>query len=130
MLWLPLAAGVAIILTVFQVELRDSHPAWAVISALTFLAIVGLALMPHLEDIISVFSDMSRAAEVNSIYLTPVLKTIAVTYITSFGMMLSREAGEETIAATIELAGKVVIMLVAVPLVQAIFTSLLRLLDF
>ena len=75
------------------------------------------------------FADMAKLGDVGSVYLTPVLKTIAAAYITSFGA-LSREAGEEAVASAIELVGKAVILLMAVPLVQAIFVSLLGLLDF
>ena len=86
--------------------------------------------LPRLEGVVAVFTEMAETANVSSIYLAPVLKAIAVAYITSFGVQLSREAGEETIATTIELAGKVVILLVAVPLIQAIFSTLLALLDY
>ena len=89
-----------------------------------------MALLPRLEGVVAVFTEMAETANVSSIYLAPVLKAIAVAYITSFGVQLSREAGEETIATTIELAGKVVILLVAVPLIQAIFSTLLALLDY
>ncbi|MGI6147785.1 MAG: SpoIIIAC/SpoIIIAD family protein [Limnochordia bacterium] len=130
MLWLPLAAVIAIVLTAVQVQLREEHPAWAVVTALAFLVTVTLALLPRMESIITVFGEMARTANVSSIYLTPVLKAIAVAYITSFGVVLSREAGEDSIASTIELAGKVVILIVAVPLVQAIFSALLGLLDY
>lgn len=130
MLWLPLVVGLAVVLTVFQAELRESHPAWAVVTAGAFVAAVGLTLMPRFADIIEVFRDMARVANVGSVYLTPVLKAIAAAYITSFGVVLSREAGEEAMASAVELVGKIVILLMAVPLVQAIFVSLLGLLDF
>lgn len=130
MLWLPVAAGIAMVLTAIQSELREEHPAWAVVTALAFMVVVSLALLPRLEGVVAVFTEMAETANVSSIYLAPVLKAIAVAYITSFGVQLSREAGEETIATTIELAGKVVILLVAVPLIQAIFSTLLALLDY
>ncbi len=130
MLWLPLAVALAVIVTVFQTELRENYPAWAVLTAGAFVTVVGLALMPRFSDIIRVFADMAKLGDVGSVYLTPVLKTIAAAYITSFGVVLSREAGEEAVASAIELVGKAVILLMAVPLVQAIFVSLLGLLDF
>lgn len=130
MLWLPLAAGIAMVLTAFQVQLREEHPAWAVVTALAFMVTVSLALLPHLAGLVNVFAHMAQTANVGSVYLAPVLKTIAAAYITSFGVQLSREAGEESIATTIELAGKVVILLIAIPLIQAIFSTLLALLSF
>ena len=54
----------------------------------------------------------------------PVLKTIGAAYLTSFGVQISREAGEEAISGIIELAGKLVILLIALPLIQAILHTL------
>jgi len=130
MLWLPIAAGIAIVLTALQAQLREEHPAWAVVTALAFMVTVSLAMIPHLSRIITVFLDMARTGGVSSAYLSPVLKVIAAAYIASFGVQLSREAGEEAIASTIELAGKVVILLMAVPLIQAIFATLLELVSY
>ena len=89
MLWLPVAAGIAMVLTAIQSELREEHPAWAVVTALSFMVVVSLA-STRLEGVVAVFTEMAETANVSSIYLAPVLKAIAVAYITSFGVQLSR----------------------------------------
>lgn len=49
-------------------------------------------------------------------------------YLATFGAQLSKDAGEGSIAALIELAGKVLILVLAIPLFTALLETLLRLL--
>lgn len=129
MLWLPLVIGFGIVLTVFQAHLREEQPPWAVLVALSFVVVVFLALLPQFTSAFGALTTLAREAQVSSLYLNPVLKTIGVAYLTSFGVQISREAGEDAISSIIEMAGKLVILLIALPLLQAILYTLFGILD-
>lgn len=130
LLWLPLVIGLGVVLTVFQAHLRDEQPTWAVLLVIAFVAVILLALIPQFNNAFGALTALAREAQVSSLYLSPVLKTIGVAYLTSFGVQISREAGEEAISAMIELAGKLVILLIALPLLQAILYTLFGILGF
>ncbi|HHY16015.1 MAG TPA: stage III sporulation protein AD [Firmicutes bacterium] len=117
-------------LTVFQAHFREESPSWAVLLAIGFVTTIFLALIPQISAAFRGLSAIADEAAVSSLYLNPVLKTIGVAYITSFGVQISEEAGEEAIAAVLELAGKVVIMLIALPLLQAILQTLFGILGY
>jgi len=129
MLWVPLIVGLAIVVTTLLSKIRGDHPEWGVLLSTTFIVVIFLGLMPKIAEAISVFSALASEVNVGSMYLAPVMKTIAIAYITSFGSQVSRDAGEEAIASIVELAGKVVIVIVALPVVQAILYSLLGILE-
>lgn len=124
LLWLPLVIGAGLVLTVFQAHLREEQPAWAVLVGLSFVAVIFLVLLPQFAGAFGAITALAREAQVSSLYLNPVLKTIGAAYLTSFGVQISREAGEEAISGIIELAGKLVILLIALPLIQAILHTL------
>ena len=127
-LWLPLVVGVGIALTVFQAEFREEQPSWAVLLAVAFTGVVLLILMPELASVVQALTALAREGSIGSFYLNPVLKTIGVAYVTSFGVQVSQEAGEAAISAVIELAGKLVILIIGLPLLQAIVQTLFGLL--
>lgn len=129
MLWLPLVVGLGIVLTVFQSEFREEQPAWAVLLAIAFCTVVLLGLLPQLSGVIQTLTTLAREGAVGSFYLAPVLKAIGAAYLTSLGVQISQEAGEAAIAAVIELAGKLVILLIGLPLLQAVLYTLFRILD-
>ena len=128
MLWLPLVVGVGIALTVFQAEFREEQPSWAVLLAVAFTGVVLLILMPEVASVVQALTALAREGSIGSFYLNPVLKTIGVAYVTAFGVQVSQEAGEAAISAVIELAGKLVILIIGLPLLQAIVQTLFGLL--
>ena len=128
-LWIPFVVGMGLVLTVFQAHLREEHPEWAVLAAIAFVATVFLSLIPHLRAAVQALVELAGETAVHSLYISPILKTIGVAYLVSFGAHISQEAGEESISAMMELAGKLVILLIALPLVQAILRALFGILD-
>lgn len=130
LLWLPVVVGLGVVLTVFQAHFREEQPAWAVLVGISFVTVVFLTLIPQFSSSLGALTSLAREANVSSLYLSPVLKTIGVAYLTSFGVQISSEAGEEAISGMIELAGKLVILLIALPLLQAILYTLFGILGF
>ncbi|HBG10146.1 MAG: SpoIIIAC/SpoIIIAD family protein [Limnochordia bacterium] len=124
MLWLPLVVGIGIAVTVFQAEFREEQPSWAVLLALGFTGVVLLILMPEVASVVRALTALAREGSVGSFYLNPVLKAMGAAYVTSFGVQISQEAGEAAISSVIELAGKLVILFIALPLLQAIVHTL------
>ena len=95
----------------------------AVLIAVAFVAVVFVVLIPEAVSVIqSSLSWPERGG--GSFYLNPVLKTIGVAYVTSFGVQICQEAGEDAIASVLELAGKLVILFIGLPLLQAIVHTL------
>ncbi|HBI03894.1 MAG TPA: stage III sporulation protein AD, partial [Paenibacillaceae bacterium] len=67
-------------------------------------------------------------ANLNMIYLDTILKIIGIAYIAEFGAQVTRDAGQGAIASKIELAGKVLIMVMAIPILSLIVETIVRLL--
>jgi stage III sporulation protein AD len=77
--------------------------------------------------VIYVLQKIVFQAEIDMLYLETVLKIIGISYITEFAAQISRDAGEGSIASRIELAGKVLIMIMAIPIIQAIVETVINL---
>jgi len=119
----------AIVFVIITAELRNINKSWAALSSVSFTVVVILVLLPQLAQIISTIRDLSALAGVNYQYIVPILKTLGVVYITTFGSEICRDADEDAMAMAVELAGKIVILIVALPIMQAILTSVLGILD-
>lgn len=121
--------GGALVSVVLLVFLRERYPALAVQLMIAFVVTVFILLIPVLSTVVGVFVDLGNRAQLNTIYLDTVLRVIGVAYVASFGAQLCKDAKEEALAVTIELAGKVIIALLALPVLMAILDGLLRLLS-
>ncbi|NLM69026.1 MAG: stage III sporulation protein AD [Firmicutes bacterium] len=128
MLWVPLITGLAVILVIVQTQLRAVNQSWAVLTSTTFTVVVALLLIPQLNQIVGFLQSLSAQAGVSAHYLAPILKTTAIVYVTSFGTEICRDADENAMAVVVELAGKLIILIIALPLIEAILTAVLGIL--
>lgn len=85
-------------------------------------------LLPGLGQVVQTFRRVADQAGVGALYLGVLLKIIAVSYVAEFAAGLCRDAGESGLAAKVELAAKVVVMLLAVPIVVNILDSVVSIL--
>jgi len=70
---------------------------------------------------------MAVGAGINLTYLQTLLRIVGLAYLAEFGAQVCRDAGEGNIAARIEFAAKVIILVLAVPIIVAVMESILSL---
>jgi stage III sporulation protein AD len=108
--------GIALVVTVFAVLLREVRPEMALLLALGFGVLIFILVLSKMGAIINLFRDLTHKAQVDELYLLTLLKILGIAYIAEFGAQICRDAGEGTIASKIELAGKILILLLALPI--------------
>ncbi|MBC7342212.1 MAG: stage III sporulation protein AD [Clostridia bacterium] len=107
---------------------QTKFEAGALIVALIAGIVIFLVVFTKISLVVQVLQDMSRKAGINEFYLGLLFKIVGIAYLTEFGAQLCRDAGESAIAGRVELAGKVLIIIVAVPILIAILELIVRLL--
>jgi stage III sporulation protein AD len=66
-------------------------------------------------------------ANVNLIYVETILKIVGIAYIAEFGAQITKDAGQGAIASKIELAGKILILAMAIPILTVIIETIINL---
>lgn len=121
--------GLALTATMIIVLVRQSRGSEAaLLISLVVGATIFLLLLDRIGTVIRVLADLSQQAGINQFYLNTVLKIIGIAYVAEFGSQVCRDAGENAIASKVELAAKVLIMVLAIPIIVAILESIIRLL--
>ncbi len=118
----------AAISLVLLVVLRQQRPEIAVLASLAAGAVLLVSTLTALAPALTVLSDLAVKAKVEHYYLDTVLKVIGVAYLADFGAQVCEDAGERALGRKVELAGKVLIMVMAIPVVSAVLEVVLRLL--
>ena len=105
--------AIGLVGTIFAVLLKKENPQLAMLlAAVTGILIFGIICVP-LGRLIGLLRE--TAETVGDGYFAVVLKVIGIAYLTQFGAQLCADAGEGTVAAKIELAGKILMMTAAAP---------------
>lgn len=120
-------AGIGLVATVLAVTIRQSKPEMALMVSIAAGLMIFLQVLGKISSVIDVFKQLSERAGLHTIYLATLLKIIAIAYIAEFGAQICRDAGEGALAVKIEFAAKVLVLILAVPILAAVLQALLKL---
>ena len=113
--------------TIFSVLLKKENPQIAMLTASATGILIFLMLCSPLGELISLLRETAEQAGVGEGYFGIVLKVIGIAYLTQFGAQLCADAGESAIAAKIEMAGKVLMMAAAAPVLTGLLETVIGL---
>jgi stage III sporulation protein AD len=120
--------GLGFVVTLLILIIRSQRPEIAVLLSITLATIIFLLVLAKINVVLNLFRDLAEKAGVNQLYLNTILKIIGIAYITEFGAQVCRDAGEGAVAGKIEFAGKVLVMVMAIPIIALVLETIIRLL--
>ncbi len=123
-----LIVAFGVVATVLLVVIRQTKPELAIVLSLDAGTILLLYFIPRIVEIFGLLQALAGRAGIRMDFLATLLKIMAIAYIAEFGAQISRDMGEGTLANKIELGGKILILLAAIPIIAAILQLVLKLL--
>ena len=89
-------------------------------------ALIILVMLNPLREIIDFVRDVAAKADVDTVYIGIVLKILAIAYIASFASTLCKDSNADSLASQIDFSGKIMILVLAVPILMAVLNSILQ----
>ncbi|MCY9671516.1 stage III sporulation protein AD [Bacillus pumilus] len=117
--------GLGLIATFLALIVKEQKPTFAFLLVVFTGCVIFLYLIDQIYAIISMIEKISASAGVNMKYVETILKIIGIAYIAEFGAQLTKDAGQGAIASKIELGGKILILVMAVPILTVIIETIL-----
>lgn len=121
--------GIGIIATVIIIVIKAQRPEIAIQISIITGVVVFLLIAGKLSAVIQLLDSISKKADISAGYLSTLIKIIGIAYIAEFGAEVCRDAGESAVASKVELAGKVVIILLAVPIITSLLEVVIKLMN-
>ena len=120
--------ALAVVAVVLIVVIRQERPELALQISVAAGLIIFIFVIWKVAGVIKVLEKLASRADLNMVYLGALLKIIGIAYIAEFGTQVCRDAGENALAFKVELAGKAMILVLAVPIISTIVDTVERLL--
>ncbi|MEC1117260.1 stage III sporulation protein AD [Bacillus safensis] len=117
--------GLGLIATFLALIVKEQKPTFALMLVVFTGCVIFLYLIDQIYAIISMIEKIAASAGVNMKYVETILKIIGIAYIAEFGAQLTKDAGQGAIASKIELGGKILILVMAVPILTVIIETIL-----
>lgn len=90
--------------------------------------VLVIAVVPMVGKIVSAVREMATYSPLGKKYVKPVLKITGIAYVTQIGAQLCRDSGEEILASRLEMAGKLAILTITLPIAKEAFIKTMEIL--
>lgn len=120
--------GVGIIASIACVILRPIKPEFAIAISLAGSLLILLFIMQYLSPLFSSFDELVLKTGLNTNLISLILKIVGIGYLVEFGANLCEDTGNSNLADRITLAGKIVILVMALPIVESILEIIVEIL--
>ena len=118
--------GVGIVGAILAITVKNTRPEFGIgVSSLTG-CIIFFAVLPHISDVLNEIQSISEHTGVDFDNFSPLVKIIGISYITPLSAEIIRDSGENAIAKKVELAGKVGIMIMLLPILKRLVAVVLK----
>ena len=109
-------AGFAIVGCCLILSIRQWKPEFALLLSVALGVLLLLSCIPAIQKLLQQMQEISKLAAIKEDVIATLFKVIGVVYITEFAAGVCKDAKEEAMALKVQIAGKLVILGFAVPL--------------
>lgn len=121
--------GLAIVVSIISAVIKQMKPEMALQLSILAGVAIFLLVMDKIGLVVDLLQKLANQANVSSYYLLIVLKIVGVAYLAEFGSQICKDAGENSLAGKVEMAAKICVIILAMPIIVAIMESMMSLLS-
>ena len=120
--------GIALVTVIATLIVRPVRPDFAVFISVVGGVIILFLLAGYIADIFDIFSKIFTFTNVNASLYKIILKIIGVGYLVEFTASLCTDTGNGSLGDKVLLGGKIVILVMALPIITSILEIVMELL--
>lgn len=120
-------AGFAVCAAAMALVMRRFRPEGATVLVIAAGTLAGIMILPQLGQIVSGISELASTGGVQESYMTQLLKVGGVSLLMDFAAQTCRDAGEDGLAIKTELAGRVMLIALALPVMRTLLEQIIAL---
>lgn len=104
--------------------IKNQRPEFSIYAQIIAGCIILYFIISELSPIITILKNLSDKMGISSKFFLILLKITGVSYLTEFGASICRDSGETAVASKVELAGKILIVSLSIPILGALIETL------
>lgn len=106
--------------------LRHQNGALAIQISTVVGILIFLFMITKITAILQLLEQLALKANIDFVYLNIIFKILGIAYLASFASEICKDAGEGSLAAKVEFAGKILILAISIPILMAVLQSILK----
>lgn len=120
--------GIGIISLIIIIIIKQYRPEFALYVSIIAGIIMFLIITDKLSGIINLLTNISNKTNFNSEFLKILIKITGIAILTEFAISVCKDSGEVAIANKIDLASKVIIISISIPIISSLLETVVKIL--
>ena len=117
----------AVVAVIVALTLRPKNAEIALMLTVACSVLILVALLSQARQIIGTVNSIVAASQINTGYIAILLKVVGICLLTEFAVNTCRDAGCQSLAGNVSLAGKLLVTITALPLYTDILNTVIGL---
>ncbi|MEG0978786.1 MAG: SpoIIIAC/SpoIIIAD family protein [Oscillospiraceae bacterium] len=109
-----------IILTILIVVIREFKPEFAVVIQIGAIGVIAFLIMSSLGGLLKTTLNIAEMSLLNSEFFLLMIKALGIAIVTQIATGICDDSDNKTLAFGVELAGKVTILAMCIPMIKAV----------
>lgn len=115
---------IGIVSTILIVILKKNNAEFGIYIGIAASIVIFFVIIDKLGIILDFISRISSLINISDIYIKILLQILGIAFITEFGAQLCKDAGQQAIASKIEMVGKIMILIISMPVILSIINMI------
>ena len=109
--------------TLLAIQFKSGKAEYGIYISIALSIIVFVGILGHLEILIDTMRRIGSYINIDSVYISTLLKMLGITYVSEFSSSICKDAGYQTIAGQIEIFGKLSVFVLSMPVLLALLDT-------
>ena len=120
--------GIGLISLILITIIKQYKPEFAIYISVIAGALILLFSISNISGVINLIKDISSKTNIDSKFLGVIFKITGIAILTEFAVSLCQDFGEKAIASKIDIGGKVIIITMSLPIINALLETITNIL--
>lgn len=121
--------GVAILICIVSIVTKQIKPEFSLIIIIAGSCLLLWYILQYVGTIVNVFDNIATQTNINTEFLTIILKIVGIGYLIEFAANICIDSGNSSIADKIILIGKLIILTVSMPIISNLLNVIVGLIQ-
>lgn len=115
--------GFALVATFIILILKQYKPEYAMQASILAGIVILVFAISKISTVITLIENLINDIGINKEFLVILLKITGIAYLVEFASSICKDAGENAIASKVELAGKLLIVTLSIPIISTLIET-------
>lgn len=118
------AAAAGVCAALIALQFRGGKTEYGIYISIVAGILLGAGILGKLDTILEAIREIGTSLQLESSYMTILLKMLGITYVAEFAANICKDSGYQTIASQIQLLGKITILSLGMPVLLTLLRTI------